>query len=181
MSNASSSDQTVSYWKTFQHYQTHQVVWTQVLLQLALPIAVGILMRTNGFRVSALSDVLAGLAIITGFLFTLLVFIFQLRLQIKDQTQYSTYVSLHRLINELFAQVNWAIWVSLVSAAATVLSLAKLSDETLLSALGTGLFAGVTVHLLAVLFACTQRTRAAYRELLKVRTPASVAGGTTNT
>ena len=177
MSSASTSNQTISYWRTFRHYKSRQIVWAQVCLQLVLPLAGGILLRSNGFRVSALSDVLAGLAIITGFLFTLLVFIFQLRLQIKDQAEYSTYASLHRLIDELFAQVNWAIWVSLVSVAATILTLAKLDDAALLSALGTGLFAGVTVHLLAVLFACTQRTRAAYRELLKIQTPNTVAGG----
>lgn len=166
-STTTSASKRVGYFDTFRHYKTKQVLWPQVLLQLLLPVAISLVFLNRGFRVAALSDLLSGLAIVTGFLFTLLVFIFQLRLQMNGDQRFANRKSLKQLIDELFAQVNWAILVALISVVSVIFLISLLDPNAHLDRYGSALFAALTLHLLAVLLACAMRTRAAYDELVK--------------
>jgi hypothetical protein len=69
-----------------------------------------------------ISDVIAGVAILTGFLFAQLLFIFQLRMRITDSSTIPNYGALRRLINASFGRAELAVLSALATTVTAVLA-----------------------------------------------------------
>lgn len=161
-------------------------LWWQIVTQFVLPVSVGAAIWGLGFRVGIIGDLLAGFAVLAGFLFGLVIFVFQLRLGTTSDPRTQSKLLLPTLIDQLFANVLYAVLVSFSLTAVTVAAAATephaqpsipatTPAQTVVvveSAVALGLEPWVSalvialaVHLLAVVGMCLTRTRRAYLEL----------------
>ena len=159
------SKRTVSYWGTYRHFITRQFLWIQFFLHIGLPALGAYLTWQIAIPASTLEQILGGLAIMAGFLFTLLVFIFQLRLQAGDHRIHGQKPLLLRLVDELNAQTSWAVGVSLFLVLAMIVG-SSLNIEGDLPPWIASPMAFFVIHLFAVIWTSARRTRSAYREML---------------
>ncbi len=161
-------------------------LWWQIGAQFVLPTAVGVAIWWAGFRVTIVGDLIAGFSVLAGFLFGLVIFVFQLRLGMTTDPRVQTKALLPTLVDQTFSNVLYAVLVSFaliattVTAAATephtkpVVTPAAIPGGTPQSEAGvalglepavSGVVIGLAVHLLAVVIMCLSRTRRAYIEL----------------
>lgn len=161
-------------------------LWSQITGQFVLPVVVGVAVWQLGFRVTIVGDLIAGFAVLSGFLFGLVIFVFQLRLGMTTDPRVQSKALLPTLIDQLFSNVLYAVLVSFALIAATVGAAATEPhiDPVVTPAavaggsptvevglaLGlepwvSGVVISLAVHLLAVVGMCLSRTRRAYIEL----------------
>ncbi len=87
---------------------------SDVAVFFVLPGAVGIVASLAGAEVRVISQMLAGVAIITGLLFGLLTHVLDLGLRVADDPRVSASDRIAILVDELRANVSWALeWASL--------------------------------------------------------------------
>lgn len=160
-------------------------LWREIITQFVLPVAAGSLTFLAGFRVGIVGELIAGFSVLAGFLFGLVIFVFQLRLGMTVDPRVQSKAQLPELIDQLFSNVLYAVLVSFALITVTIVAAAtEPHTETLATvvpggaqvasnaplALGldpwvSGLIAALALHLLAVVTMCLRRTRAAYSEL----------------
>lgn len=113
---------------------------------------------------------MGGASVLSGFLFGVVIYVFQVRQGLSSDPRLQRQARLPRLVDELFANVLYAVVVSFV---ATVLALVVASSQGYDSK-GvliptepwlTAAFVLVAVHLLAVVAMSIRRLRRAYIEL----------------
>ncbi|WP_143588312.1 hypothetical protein [Tersicoccus sp. Bi-70] len=156
-----------NYASTYRHFLSRAILWSQVATHLILPLFVFALALYANLQLRFVSQVTAGIAILAGFLFTLLVFIFQLRADVGQSTTMGVNVALKRLIDELFVTVGHAIIVSVTLVGWLMyLSTTMQNEGDPLPAAVSALICLATSHLIALLWTITKRTRVAYGELL---------------
>lgn len=135
---------------------------------LGLPILAAGAIWFVGIRVREVGTFLGGIAILTGLLFALVIFVFQLRLQVSGDPRHPNGSRLPVLLDELFANVNYAVIIGMATSAVGVVAAATsdsasgeapLWASVVLTALG--------VHLLLTVLMCVKRTRAAYRRMTR--------------
>ncbi|WP_148060260.1 MULTISPECIES: hypothetical protein [unclassified Rathayibacter] len=138
------------------------------------------------FRVTIVGDLIAGFSVLAGFLFGLVIFVFQLRLGMSADPRVQTKTLLPTLIDQLFSNVLYAVLVAFALITVTVAAAATephaipaatdpTSEATRIGsaqsvALGldpwvSAVVIGLSIHLLAVVGMCLRRTRRAYIEL----------------
>ena len=175
----------------FDHFATLRGVkgkflWWQIIAQFALPTAVSVMIWEAGFRITIVGDLIAGFSVLAGFLFGLVIFVFQLRLGMTADPRVQSKLLLPTLIDQLFANVLYAVLVSFALIAVTVAAAAtEPHAEPVMAtvvapaipfvvtpgaALGlepwvSAVVIGLAAHLLAVVGMCLSRTRRAYFEL----------------
>ncbi|TFB89903.1 hypothetical protein [Cryobacterium luteum] len=160
----------LTHFSTLRNDRTHRVLWPSILLSYVLPLLIGVATWLYGLRLSALGEIVGGLALMAGFLFALVIFVFELRLRVTNDPRVQTAIQLPRLIDELFANVTYSVVIAL---AATGLALIAATNEpqTMFGVhLGvepwlSGCLVALMVHLFAMILTCLRRTGAAYREL----------------
>jgi len=76
------------------------------------------------FRVTIIGDLIAGFAVLAGFLFGLVIFVFQLRLGMSSDPRVQSKLALPRLVDELFSNVLYAVGVAFFLILLTVLAAA---------------------------------------------------------
>ncbi|WP_313479894.1 hypothetical protein [Microbacterium sp.] len=161
-------------------------LWWQITAQFLLPVAVGVAIWQVGFRIAIVGELIAGFSVLAGFLFGLVIFVFQLRLGMTTDPRVQTKTLLPTLVDQLFSNVLYAVLVSFALIAVTVAAAATEPHTELTVtpattsggqptveagvALGlepwvSGTVIGLAVHLLAVIGMCLSRTRRAYLEL----------------
>lgn len=161
-------------------------LWWQIVAQFGLPIAVGIVVWQAGFRITIMGDLIAGFSVLAGFLFGLVIFVFQLRLGMTADPRVQNKALLPTLVDQTFSNVLYAVLVSFALIAATVAAAATepRTEPVIVPAavaggspsleagvaLGlepwvSGVVIGLAVHLLAVVGMCLSRMRRAYIEL----------------
>lgn len=163
-------------------------LWWQIAAQFALPVVIGVTIWRVGFRVTIVGDLIAGFSVLAGFLFGLVIFVFQLRLGMTSDPRVQSKVLLPTLVDQTFSNVLYAVLVSFALIATTVTAAATEPHTPLVTtpaalpggiptveagvALGlepwvSGVVIGLAVHLLAVVHMCLRRTHRAYVELKK--------------
>jgi hypothetical protein len=159
-----------------------RLLWRQIIAQFAIPIALGGFVVWAQFRVTIIGELIAGFSVLAGFLFGLVIFVFQLRLGMSHDPRVQTRAKLPGLIDELFSNVLYAVGVAFaliflaVVAAATEPLVIDLttpaaqagSAAVVLVGLDPWVSAAVVVvaaHLLAVIAMCMKRTRRASVDL----------------
>lgn len=155
------------------HYDTLRDDATQkrhlpdYFIQHGVPALVAVAATAIGFRFVNVGDLIAGLAIMTGFTFGLLVFVFQLRLQITNDPRHHEDRWLKRLIDQLFQNVAYALLVGFAAVVAAVIaSTAKLPDNPLpdgwASAAATLVLTFLSLHYVMTMAMCAKRLNVAY-------------------
>lgn len=147
-----------------------RVLARHVLAQVAFPLAGAAVILGIGSRFSNIGDMIAGFAVLAGFLFGLVIFVFQLRLGMSHDPRVQEKVNLPTLIDQLFANVLYAVFVSFVLTLVAIAVGATEGHDRNGTALGVepwmaALITVIGLHLLAVVLMCLKRTRTAYVEL----------------
>lgn len=140
------------------------------LLVGGVPLAVGAVALARGFTLTSIADLGAMVAVLAGLLFALVIFVFQLRLQVAHDPRVHKDSVVVPLIDELFANVMYAVVVGLVDAALVMLAAnTRVVDSAgTLQAVNVWWSAGiavVTAHWLLTILMCLKRTRSAYARL----------------
>lgn len=160
----------VDHFATLRNSERKRPLVREVVAQLVVPIVVGFLAFRWAWHATDVSGVVGGASVLSGFLFAVAVFVFQLRLGITADPRVQQKVRLPQLIDELFSNVLWAVLVSFaLTALAIVVTSVQVRDKAgILVPLEpwlTAVLIAVALHLLAVVWMCVRRLRAAYREM----------------
>jgi hypothetical protein len=170
----------VSHLSTFWNARDGRPLILASTLVYGLPVGLGLATALAKVHLTHLGDVIGGLSLLAGFLFALVIFVFQLRLQLPRGDDRQVPSDLGQLIDELFANVTYSVVIAVIATAVTIVATtsAPIDGATItkqaaadaaasLDAPSVILVALIT-HLLAMLLVCLRRTSAAYRELKKV-------------
>ena len=87
-----------------------------------LAAAIALLCLVRGLRLTRAADVLAGAAILTGFLFGTLVFAFQLRLRVTDDPHIPSFGQLRKQLDRSYGRLTAAVVAALLTTIAAVLA-----------------------------------------------------------
>lgn len=159
----------LNHFHTFRHHRTNLLVWGLLLPVYIPPIAGALLAYFLKWRVSGIAELVAGTAVLAGFLFALMIFVFQLRLQITHDPRVQERIFLPRLVDELFQNVLYAALVSLAFTLAVVVSTITADVPAVgpirLSEWPSIIVVALGAHLIGLLYVVVQRTQAAYRNL----------------
>lgn len=154
---------------TWRDHRTGRLSLTDVASMVGIPLAVGGLMFWRDLRVIEFGQVLAGVAILTGFAFGLLVFVFQLRLESRRDGSAQSGGILAELLNELFTNLAYAcvVGLALVTLTLVVGALGPVlpTDAEVATQLGrwpSAIVSVVGVHFLLTLLMCLKRTYLAF-------------------
>lgn len=139
---------------------------------IGLPIGVAVISMVASWRIAIVGELISAVSIITGLLFALVIFLFQLRLQLgKQETAARIPRPAVKLIDEMFANVCYAIvvgfmvtGVTLVGAATRVNPTGPDPLEPINLALSAAVLALLT-HFLLVLAMCLKRLVSAYEKV----------------
>lgn len=161
--------QHINHFNTFRHHRTGVLVWGLLLPVYLPPVAGAVLALVYDWRLSGFAELIAGTAVLAGFLFALMIFVFQLRLQITHDPRVQERLYLPRLVDELFQNVLYSALVSLTFTLAVVVSTvtasAPAAGPVRLEQGPSVIVVALGAHLLGLLYVVIQRTQAAYREL----------------
>lgn len=124
-----------------------------------LPLAVGAIAWWRGFHFEDLGAITAGVAILTGLLFALVIFVFQLRLGAKDDA-----TSLRTRLDELFYNVLYAIGVGVVTTVVSVVTDSVNKDGSI-GIVGSLAVIGFGSHLIVTMAMIVKRVMRAYQAL----------------
>lgn len=168
-SKISPKDIVADHFDTWQDRKTGKWSLKDFGAMLVVPLLAGGAMAWFDLRVVEFGEFIAGAAVLTGFAFGLLVFIFQLRLEsVRDGTAPSGGV-LASLLNELFTNVAYAILVGLATVVSLVVAGAVgqplAAGEVVVSEIGKWASAVViflSSHFVMTLLMCLKRTYVAY-------------------
>jgi MFS family permease len=161
----------LDHFRTLWNPDVRKPLLPEIFGQIVLPIAVGILALFFNWRAADISGVVGGASVLSGFLFSVAVFVFQLRQGVTDDPRIQQRRRLPDLIDQLFANVLWAVIVSfaLTAVVLVVTSAPPPTDKhghpEALSSWLTAALLVLGIHLFAVVWMCVRRLRAAYREM----------------
>lgn len=132
---------------------------------LGIPLGAAALVVLGEVRLKEISGFLGGLAVFTALLFGLVIFVFQLRLQLRTDGEFSAHSTLVRLIDQLFANVNYAVVVGVVTTAVGVIAASTLDSTTGAPVWVSAVLTALATHLVLTIFMCVKRVHSAYRQL----------------
>lgn len=129
---------------------------SDILIQMAFPIALGGFSYAYGFTMSDKSGLLSGMSILATLLGAVAVFVFQIRVQQRQNRDTLLKESDIDLIDELFFNILWIILVGLVQSSLLIVSeaigiIGETSAWQIVSAVSVVLSTNVVVTLLMVL------------------------------
>lgn len=169
MSSKTSVTQIVhDHFDTLRDSRTSKPKLRDYLTQFGLPLAVAVVAPLLGFRLVETGQLIAGLAVFAGFTFGLLIFVFQLRLSITNDPRLHADNLLKELVDQLFANITYALVVALATVAAAVVSVSIQWPGNPLPAGWTGgietaVMLFLTLHYVLTMAMCAKRLRRAYR------------------
>jgi hypothetical protein len=154
-----------AHYDTLRDDRTGSVRVRDLILFLGLPIAVGGAMWWAGFRMKDVASLLAGLAVFTALLFGLVIFVFQLRVLIKDDGRDRDRPRLAALIDETFANVTYSVIVGITTTVLGVVGAALADKDKGAPVWLTAVLAALCVHLVLTILMCLKRVNSAYQQL----------------
>lgn len=149
------------HFRTLYDNRTHRTDWGAVIAQFVVPLAVGVGAWILGARLTDVAGAVSGVSIVAGLLFSMAVFLFQLRISLgKDRRLVENdYV----LVDECMSNTLWAILWGFGLAVYLIVCDAGgwMSHETSGPIL-TGIATAAATHFLLVIGMCLKRLRRAY-------------------
>lgn len=157
-----------NHFKSLYNARTLRADYRAWLLQVGVPCLVGTGVGVAGGELEKVGDAVAGVAIVSGLLFSMAVLLFQLRMSLvgdKRLTQKD-----YELVDECMANTLWAIvWgLSLTVYLVVVGALDGMSGSAWAPLL-TGIAAGAAVHFLLVIMMCIKRLQRSYERFAAKR------------
>lgn len=127
-------------------------------------MAAGAISWWFGAKLQDVTGAVAGVSIVAGLLFSMAVFLFQLRLGLKDDVRLKG--DDYDLVDECMKNTLWAILWGLMLALFLVVSGAgSWMGEPLSGPILTGIAIGASLHFILVIAMCLKRLRRAYERI----------------
>lgn len=160
----------MNHFSTLRNARSRRVLWAAIFILYVVPVLAGLLGWNFNFRLKEIGDLIGGLALFSGFLFALVIFVFQLRLTVTNDPRVQQKALLPQLIDELFANVAYSVIVAVVAAGAAMVASSfnefdKSGTDIGLTPLLSSILLALTLHLVLMILFCLKRTVSAYREL----------------
>jgi hypothetical protein len=152
------------HFATLKDVRTGSVLWGDVLFQAGLPLLLGVASGVLGWKLKSATDLITGVSIVAALLFSMAVFLFQLRIDMSNDKRLSAVD--FELADESFHNVLWAILVGFTLVILLVISGAA---GWLTARYWGRLITAVTVvlssHFLVVIAMCLKRVRRAFERV----------------
>lgn len=147
----------------FRDLNTRKVRRRDIFLHYFIPLICGIAWWLLGPATSGLGNLVAGLAVLTGLFLGLLVYVFELRLNLAERVNYQRSTTLVGLVDALFHNTVYATLAGgLTTVAAVLADLLQLTDGWPI-----GIVIALSAHLALTTLLILRRASAAYVELVK--------------
>lgn len=161
------------HFKTFSdsHGKPRPTDWIEML---GVPVVLGAVAAGFEVELHDLADVVVGVSILAGLLFGLLIYVFQLRLQLASDPRVNPRGRTIELVEQLFSNVAYAVVLGLTTTAYLVAcaNIAHPFEAGGPDQINRWWSAGVVTlgaHLLLTIFMCLKRTRTAFDNLINER------------
>lgn len=164
-SKASALPAVRAHFNTLRDDRTGAVRPLDIAVFVGLPAIAGLGIWFSGFRMRDIAAVLAGLAVFTALLFGLVIFVFQLRVQIKDDGRDLARPRISTLIDETFANVTYSVVVGLATTVVAVIAAAIAQGTDGTPSWISGILAAMGLHLVLTILMCLKRIYSAYEQL----------------
>lgn len=136
------------------------------LIQFGVPAAAGVALAWVGPGITDVGQIIAGCAVLVGFTFGLIVYVFQLRVEVSRDPRVPKGGVLTQLIDELFANLSYTVIAGLLAVVVPMVAAAFRADGTMpLGSVWSGFVVALLAHFILDLGMCLKRTRRAYHEL----------------
>lgn len=152
-----------SHFNTLYDNRTQQIRWQDIGAQVLLPVAVAGLAWVFDFKIENAGTVISGVAIMAGLLCAMAVFLFQLRVDFRDDQRIPQQVI--RLIDECMANTLWAIaWGVFLSTFIAVADAGQWFRHDRWGGLVSGFALAGGVHFVLVIAMCLKRLGKSYEK-----------------
>jgi len=127
-------------------------------------------MAVKQVRLQDVSSYLGGLAVFTALLFGLVIFVFQLRLQLQDRDDQLRRANQEELIDQLFYNVNYSVLLGILTTTVGVVAASTADGDRGAPVWVSALLVTLASHLLLTIFMCIKRVHASYNTVIDERT-----------
>ena len=156
-----------AHYATFRHDVTGEIHLPDYAIFVGAPAFFGILAWVCDVRLTEVAGFLGGLAVFAALLFALVIFVFQLRMQLREVDQYAGRRTLVKLVDQLFANVCYAVVVGLTTTAIGVAAANMTNGGQGAPPWLSALLIAFGLHLILTIFMCLKRVHSAYRQLAR--------------
>lgn len=154
-----------AHYDTLRDDRTKKIRLLDIALFAGMPILTGSALWLFDFRLKDTASVLAGLAVFTALLFGLVIFVFQLRVQIKSDGRDHVRPRIAVLIDETFANVTYSVIVGIATTVVGLVAAAIADKEAGAPDWISALLAALGLHLVLTILMCLKRVNSAYQQL----------------
>lgn len=147
--------------------------WPDYAVGVAAPALAGVAVGYF-FQLRDMQSYIGGVAIFTALLFALVIYVFQLRMQLLENPNVPRDGNLAEFVDQLFANVNYAVVAGVIATTVSMAAAASADDNGYINHVWSGVVTALGLHLMLVVFMCVKRVRAAYHEIRKLPRPTSV-------
>lgn len=152
------------HFSTLYNNRTRHPDWPGIAAQTLLPLISGLVIWKLDASISNVNGAIAGISIVASLLFTMAVFLFQVRITLNTDPRLVE--DDFTLIDECMANTLWAIlWGVTLAVYLIVCDAGKWIGNDRLGPLLTGIAVAGTVHFLMVICMCLKRLRRAYERI----------------
>lgn len=164
-SKASVGSAVRAHFDTLRDDRTGELRFLDIALFVGAPTLAGVVLWWFEFRMRDTAAVLAALAVFTALLFGLVIFVFQLRVQIKTDGQDQQRPRLTSLIDETFANVTYSVIVGLLTTVVGLIAAAVADKTDGAPVWASAALGALGLHLVLTILMCLKRVHSAYQQL----------------
>lgn len=154
-----------SHFDTLRDAQNNKPLISDYLIFYGIPLGFGAYSLWQDFRAKDVGSFLGGIAVFAALLFALVVFVFQLRISAGNNPQTQNKDRLLKLLDQLFANVSYAVLIGLATTFLGIISIWVTDDDTGAPVGLSVLLVTAVTHLVLIIMMCLKRIDAAYRRL----------------
>lgn len=154
----------VDHFRTLYDNRTSKPDWLAIAVQSLVPLGTGLGVWVLGAKLTNVEAAVAGISIVAGLLFSMAVFLFQLRTSLGSDKRLGA--ADFALVDECMSNTLWAILWGLALALFLIVAggggwIGAESSGPIL----TGIAVGAATHFLLVIGMCLKRLRRAYERI----------------
>ncbi|AFR47976.1 hypothetical protein [Gordonia sp. KTR9] len=166
-----------AHYRTFVNDATGEPHKTDYMIALGAPAVTGLIvsatMGAKGLVMNEIGAYISGVAIFTALLFALVIYVFQLRMQLDVDQRVSPTGRLIRLVDQLFSNVNYAVVIGVATTVTAMIAAAFAKDGAVNYVWG-GILATLGLHLVLVVLMCIKRVQSAFGQIRRLPRTTSV-------
>ena len=154
-----------AHFDTLRDDRTGKVRRVDYVLFVGLPVTAASAAWYFDFRMKDMASALAGLAVFTALLFGLVIFVFQLRIQIKNDGREREHPRLVRLVDETFSNVTYSVVIGLATTVVGMIAASVAEKEVGAPVWITVILVLLGTHLVLTILMCLKRIHSAYQQI----------------